>query len=334
MRVLQAVAALLGRVFERLGRVLLSWSGALGASPETWGSGAEDGAPEHWIRYVRQRAPWLVRRHAAQRSTPRISPQPAQLTRPAPTSSRGKPQATRTLLYRTDARGIRPPAQGRLESRQQSAYDQPESTSSSPTADVAPRQTPRSLPGPMTVSVRPDRREVISPKPDRITPTASHPGPVCAPTSGALARPALAQPALEESVRATEAVQARRSDSAFPEPDYWPAGFGDGLVEQRPPLPRDDVPIPFETISALTPKSEPRVSGIPAPPETLRSGIRPRPPSQMHILEDDRWPELPDAGWRGETWAIPSNRSLVREQRRLDRLKAEQAGFSWSEPHS
>lgn len=181
---------------------------------------------------------------------------------------------------------------------------------------------------------RSDSRDVISPKPAWVIPTTTRPGAVREPTPRAPAQSAPAHPAPEKTGRATEAAQSRRSDSAFPEPDYWPDGLWAGPVEQRPSLPRDDVPIPLETLSMLTPKSEPRVSGIPEPPETLRSEIRPRPLSQTQILEDDRWPELPDAGWRGETWAIPSNRSLVREQYRLDRLKAEQAGFSWSEPHS
>jgi hypothetical protein len=54
---------------------------------------------------------------------------------------------------------------------------------------------------------------------------------------------------------------------------------------------------------------------------------------QTDLLEDERkWADLPDTGL-GE-WEVQSTRSLIREQLHLARLLKEQAGSSWSAPHS
>ena len=64
MRVLRTLAALVGRMFGRLARLLLLWSRGPAAGepdPAGWAEGPDNGPPEHWIRYIQQRAPWLVR---------------------------------------------------------------------------------------------------------------------------------------------------------------------------------------------------------------------------------------------------------------------------------
>jgi len=78
---------------------------------------------------------------------------------------------------------------------------------------------------------------------------------------------------------------------------------------------------------------------MPAFPEPVHEGgddgaTRASPRVEPEVPEEDRWPELPNTGWGEDTWQGPSSRSLVREQLRLTRLLAEQAGSSWSAPRS
>ena len=65
MGVLRTLALLLGRAFQHLARMLLSWSREpveTSPDPADRADSPDDGPPEHWLKYVGQRAPWIVRR--------------------------------------------------------------------------------------------------------------------------------------------------------------------------------------------------------------------------------------------------------------------------------
>jgi hypothetical protein len=342
MGVLRTLALLLGRAFQHLARMLLSWSRVPvegSADPTDGADSPDDGPPEHWLKYVGQRAPWIVRR---------IRPVLRAPERPAAVEP-GE-------LGPGSVPAQRPAAAGA------SVY---------PTGDGPPAAAPLPLPVSGTSVLGSGSARAAGPHAPAATPLetwAARPGdPPASPATRAV--PAVPQP-VPMRRRALAAAQATEPDStarrpAAPErviqpgpvrfPDESPgpgpvsrirAARATGEHTSRwPPLEREAPPTRGERAAEKTamtavppvwaaPRAGSRAFPEPVPEDREDGAARASPDGEPDIPEEDRWPELPNTGWGEDTWQGPSSRSLVREQLRLNRLLAEQAGSSWSGPRS
>jgi len=334
MRFLRTLASLLGRMFERLARALLSWSSGPDAGVDwvDWARGRDDGPPEHWLRYLRQRSPWLVRgnrpappRHPVRRSA-----------EPPPRSARA-PEPPRPAAERSQ-RAVSPPGP---------PAEHPEATG--PTAHDRSASGAGTGPIPVSSGVR------------RADPAAG--AKVMAPGAGPkrdCTPPAVTERGEGRRVADADAPEvawvtrgrAAVLDAESPGPSgahrgaprLGAADVGVEWPELPMRAPAEQLEFPGGDSGVTGPRTESPIagmrpvggSGVPKPivegwTETgARASARPGP----EFLEEYRWPELPDTRSRGAEWEVPSSRSLEREQLRLTRLRAEQAGSSWSGPPS
>ena len=317
---------------------MLSWSLRTGHRTEDTASAslADDGPPEHWIRYVRQRAPWLARRHRPPRMVSPLPLEPAPagpvetssvvgpVSRVAPSVPRspamfpvGPPRATaqRPILpddgvgsARVD-RAAPMPAFGSdvpiRPSRAAIEHSQATSGGSSSHRVVAVRQPER---GEGAALSSPSNAPLSSVRP-MVPPTPAQSFPVPSPV--------------------TDNVPAMRDSGwAKLERDLLgqPTGWSEPVSSRRPTVPLPPPAVPFHPSE----RPPPTVAGN---PPAAASDVRVARGNEESV-EPDGWPELPDAEAGGQAWETPAHRHLVREQRRQARLRAEQAGSSWSEPRS
>ncbi len=341
MRVLRTLAALIGRMFDRLARMLLRWSrGPEAGEPDAagWTEASDHGPPEHWIRHIRQRAPWLVRgSRAAPSGVPlrwTASPvrQRGQPVRPAPAPepARAAGEHPRMLLSPPE-RPTAPPEAGdarapHVETRHVEANH----------AAVIPAAT---VSIPVSSPVRPVVRRGGAPVGARVT----------APSTGQ-ARESVSAGAVIEPAEVRQPPGVK-----FPGPA--PLGRGEPAMvhtELPGPVAGRGAPLSLDTEDAAAPwpdlpvRARAENSGAPAPDASASwtaasegrkdSGARAEgqraAPGQTEFQEAHRWPDLPEPRSRGEAWEAPSSRLREREQLRLTRLRAEQAGSSWSGLHS
>lgn len=338
MSFLRSLASLVGRVFQRIARALLTWSrgsGESGGGPaaELW-QAPDDGPPEHWLRYIRQRAPWLVRGRR-----PGLPGVPARATRAA--AEPPEPAPTR-------ASGARPEPPGALRARHRVVLP-------GPAAPPAHAEPPRPEPD-RRLAYEPAGRSVSgspTPQPARAPTLAKVVQPLAAPSREppreehlARARAAVPVRALRaarvnlagESPASPEAVRPPPARGATVPRDEWPQ-LPPGMLtgEGSPEFAAPDSPVAAGRADFIPVASRAfgaRTFPEPAPEGRTAPGAYAPAPGERESPEDERWPELPDMRWRGEAWPVPSSRSLVREQLRLTRLLAEQAGSSWSGPPS
>ena len=324
MRLLRFLAALVGGTLHRLGQVLRSWAGAaIDGGGEDDRSRDENGPPEHWLRYIRERggAPWFL---ASKRSVP---------TRSAPRRAPVLPSRPEAVVTAAAPRSAPVPALASAPSR-------------------APAQTrPVQHPAPLIRPVAPrlETREIDKRSRDdvRVTPlfatsivqsptlerqsSSSKPQPETPPRRFVPVRSIAAPISVEQPARAASATPHSNESLPTPASDPWPSlpppppafRLDAGDAATRPPsVPRDESeaaagdwrPVMFE--SASDDETRPAVE----------------PAAQVEADEAGYWADLPEKGL--EEWQVQSTRSLLREQLHLARLLAEQAGFSWSTPHS
>ena len=339
MRVLRTLAALVGRMFGRLARLLLLWSHGPEAGepdPAGWAEGPDNGPPEHWIRYIQQRAPWLVRgRRPGPPGVPvrrTASPgqqrsQPARPTRapapPGPASER--PLIVQSPLERPtphqEARGARAPHPG------------PHHPEANPAAVIVAA----TVSNPLSSPVRPMMPRVEA--------------PVGATASALLA--GQREPVSRSAV--VEGAAARRSPVVNPRGEVMPVRGAPAIPHAEVPGPiagRRDPGLETEDAGARWPDLPARTRAqnpeapLPVASASLtaagerqtESGARAEAQraarAQTEFQEEHRWPDLPEPRSRGDEWEAPSSRLREREQLRLTRLRAEQAGSSWSGLHS
>jgi len=331
MRVFRTLAFWLGRALARLARALLSWGrrpGEVPVDPGDWAPAPEEGPPEHWLRYIRQRSPWLARG-----------------MRPAPPAYPGRPAGARP--ERRD-----PPSDGRrasplrasgapleegthTEARQQGTGIEPADAafgSAGRPTGAMPAETASAGSRPLVLepklAPRPVRRVAIRPADvlPVVTPPATRPG-----------GPAEARrddgPAVRHGtsrMRALRAVPTAIVEAPRPEWPRLPLEDREGRAR------RGQEAGTAEARAAGLPGAARAAerSAIPAPSPEADEAPRATDAAQREVeaQEGIPWPELPDTGWRGAAWQVPSSRLLEREQLRLTRLRAEQAGSSWSGP--
>jgi len=344
MGVLRTLALLLGRAFQHLARILLSWSRVpVESSAEPGADSPDDGPPEHWLKYVGQRAPWIVRRirpvlrapgrpaavepgELGQGSVP--AQRPAAAGAPAHPVVDGPPAAASLPL----------PVSGTSELRSGSAqaggsHDVPAATplEAWPAQPSDPPASPATGAVPAAPQPVPMRRRALAPaqaaepdntarkpaaparviQPGPVRPPDQTPGPGPAawmPTDRATGEHTLRWPPLEREAPPTRVERAAEKAAMT-----GPAGV--------PPV-------------WAMPRAASRAFPEPVPENREDGTARASSHGEPEIPEEDRWPELPNTGWGEDTWQGPSSRSLVREQLRLTRLLAEQAGSSWSGPRS
>ena len=335
MRLVRSLASLLGRVFQRLAGLLLAWSRGSASEPdlENWSAAPGDGPPEHWLRYVRARAPWLVRgNHAGPSPWPGgasngYPAEEARASQPERTASSNGPmqmsvaasappaaEAHRPYTVRGAKRTGQPPALPAPETRPAAhaavLYQELHPTAPPPSQAVsAPTARHEATPESTTGSGSAERS---STRPTRaVTPNSSIPRYVTPWRS----RPTTPPPRVEHASGA----------------DFWPR-----LLHQDPPEPAPRVSrnAPGAVIQDSE-QEQARSTGEASIPE-LPESSRAIPPEDRPAGEPDaeRWPTLPDMGWREASWEVPSTQSLVREQLHQARLRAEQAGSSWRGPRS
>jgi hypothetical protein len=340
MRFLRTLALLLGRMFDRLASALLSWSRGPDAGPDSvgWAEAREDGPPEHWIRYIRQRAPWLVRGN-----------------RPAPPD----------LPVGRAARPVERPEQA-LESAR--APEPPRPAGGRPRMILSPPESPAARPG--VTEPESHNRAVSAPGtgPVPVPPVVRR-----ADTPAGATVMAPAGGPSRDLIPATVADfgRARRGADSGAPPVARVIYGGPGVLEAGSPVPRGALGAPpsiraagvgvewpelpmrapaekleFSGDNSGIDRTRPEAAiagmwtvGGSAPPKPIAEGRQETAAGAsaqpgLEFLEEDRWPDLPDTRSRGAEWEVPSSRSLEREQHRLTRLRAEQAGSSWSGPHS
>jgi hypothetical protein len=341
MGVLRTLAALVGRMFDRLARVLLRWSrGPEPGEPEPdgWVEAPDNGPPEHWIRHIRQRAPWLlrgsrpaplgvpVRRTASpiqqrrQPVRPVAAPEPP---RPASEHPRMNPSASERPIAHPEAPEARAPHGGIHDAEPSHAAVVAAETASLPVSSpVGPvlRRGRAPVGARVTAPLAAQEREsvsrsgVLEPAEARRSPVVNPPGQVLRVRGG---------PAILHA-ESTGPVAGRRSP---------PNRHTEDAVAPWPELPararaeNPDARLPAASTS-LTAAAEGRTkSGARAEGQRSARG-------HTEFQEEHRWPDLPEPRSRGDEWEVPSSRLREREQLRLTRLRAEQAGSSWSELHS
>lgn len=341
MSVLRTLASLLGRMFDRLARALLSWSRgpAKGAADAAvWAQSPDDGPPEHWLRYIRQRSPWLVR---GNRSAPPTFPARAAAS---PVEHREPPRAS--------ARAPEPPRPAG--GRPRMILPRPE-PSAAPPAAPTPDTNGRSASAPPARAVPksavvwradpPVGAKVIAPLagPKR--------DPIPAPVPELVEGGRLADPVVPEADRVMRGGPAFL-DAESPSPSgarrAHPSLDAEGAGVEWPALPlrglAEKLASSGEDSGSAGARTAPAIDGMrlvggsaslkPGAEGRKETGARSSAQRGPEFQEEDRWPDLPDTRSRGEEWEVPSSRSLEREQLRLTRLRAEQAGSSWSGPPS
>jgi hypothetical protein len=138
--------------------------------------------------------------------------------------------------------------------------------------------------------------------------------------------------------RATDDTTGSNASARAPASDPWPSlpddpRFHVDAEEQparAPSMPHDGTEAPSQAWPAAM------MPDVAAPPPSLPL---PAPltvfmphPTQGEADEAGYWVDLPEKGI--DAWHLQSSRLLLREQVHLARLMAEQAGCSWSAPHS
>ena len=321
MRLLRLLAALVGGALHRLGQALRSWAG-VGTSGEDDRAPDENGPPEHWLRYVRERAPWLVT--GKSRRAPVLQSRPAAVVttaapRPASAAARASAPATAPASGTASAA----PAAARAPGPAETGPVQPPAPVPHPAPTIRTVSQPRLTAGRLRLVAREIEKRssgdapvtpldstsiVTSPMPEQRS-SISKPQPESPPSPlrfapvHSIVAPISAPISSEPPVRAASATP--RSDESWPSlpPPAFRLDAGE-VATHPPPVPRDE------------------------------SEAAPEPPAQVEADDVGSWADLPDKGF--EAWQVQSIQSLLREQRHLARLLAEQegAGSSWSTPHS
>jgi hypothetical protein len=322
MGLLRRLASLLGRMFQRIARALLSWSRGSGER-ELWPEGPDDGPPEHWLRYVRQRAPWLV---GGRRTGSAGEAREAARTAAAPEERRPQPPNPQPPhARRAPPRMVLPgpPAP-------QAGAGPPEQE-----APGSPAEPPRaSAPGP--AAERAARGAVLSKVVLPGTPRETAPverAPSAARWAAAREPAAGAKRGGEPRERREENLPRAFDRSTEPRVE-WPR-LSPAMALDTPAARAQDGEAAGVRSGAGAEGAEPLGErGFPASSPAAGAGPAARAAAPAEPSENARWPELPEMRWRGEAWQVPSSRALVKEQLRLTRLLAEQAGSSWSGPPS
>lgn len=341
MRVLRTLAALVGRMFGRLARMLLRWSRGPEAGepdPAGWAEGPDNGPPEHWIRYIQQRAPWLVRgRRPAPLGVPvRRTASPVQQrsepVRPTRAPEPPQPASERPLIVQSPLE--RPTAHPEAHGAR-AAHLGTHHAEANPAAVIVAA----TVSNPLWSPVRPIVRRLEAPVGARAT----------APLAGQEREPVSRSAVVERAA-------ARRSPVVNPRDEVVLARGGPAIPHAELPGPiavRRDLPghhtedavarWPELPARAQAQNPEARLPVVSASltaagERRTESGARAEGPraarAQTEFPEEHRWPDLPEPRSRGEEWEAPSSRLREREQLRLTRLRAEQAGSSWSGLHS
>ncbi len=338
MALLQRLALAAGRALSRAADWLLARGVEGQPTPAetpvavTQEAGPEGGPPAHWLATVRARAPWLlardrlVMRHAMHRRPPVVPVQPAQTASDGPRHTR-HPTAP---VIDTGATGVGK-ATARLESaipsrpgHQKAAIPTsgPALGKPAPTPPVpAPLKRPSA---PLIRSPEPARRQENAPAAQAM-PTSSHsraPSVVVAvPVDSAYSHQA-PHPTDERlgtsSVRASAAWEgaAARSNAqpARFERESSPASIGKQQERARSEdgrLATSFLPVKW---SRETPEHQRGTNSDSEWDDPANTGS---------------WPALPEWGW--QLWQTNPIQRLLQESVRQDRLRAEQAGSSWSE---
>jgi hypothetical protein len=361
MTLVRRLARIAGLAFSRTAQRLLVWAAEKRdaetlAGPEAPRTDSTDGPPAHWLEAIRARAPWLL---AGQRFSqrgpvlrplvPRASCDPEQT--PAPGRELAPDRRRANVVYKEGDRGNATP---KLEER-------------TPPEPIRPRSpTPRRAPlKPAERSSLPESRDQSHPqsrigKPEK--PAGSRP-----PSPGISAAFPLAEgwgdsapTILQATVPLTAPEQTRSSPPAHqvppagpperrptqsvpaePRRGHAPSVFQDGPSEARPSL------RPHQAESSGRAERNPTESA--RTEERSRPSIRfhpvqwgergreypaqpERPADSANEMVEDPWPQLPEWGW--QQWQMDPIQRQFQEWDRRGRLKAEQAGSSWSGPHS
>jgi len=335
---------------------------------------ADHGPPDHWLRYIRQRAPWLLagnRLRARPRGRPPPSrPEARGETAVGPeTAARsetaagpeivGGPEAATTRPSRTPA-AQRPEREGSPSNERRGGprRDAPRvvfplpprllpseiglaepivlsptraaSTRGEPTAAVvAPQSRADSSGGRHALrSQPPDHDRFAGEAKTVVEPGGSSGGGA----DGSHQRLASARSdASQVRVEPDEVARPSSGSIPAPPPAWWP-GIPPLRVDGNEPQPVQQVAGDEGSVESgirFRPKGE-HATGEMSRQQSARWAGRP----QLEPEERAVWPDLPESGTEEAAWQARSNRALLREQRRLARLRAEQAGSSWSGPRS
>ena len=323
-----------------------------------------DGPPAHWLATVRAKAPWLLAEQryrpravvlrpavpAAPEQTPAPDPGPQQDPRPANVvyKERNARNATPKPGERTPPEPVRlrapspgpSPAQGleRSSPAGSPAEHHPPYRPVQPEKSSRGREFPgwEKAPG----GQRPLGRET--------TPDGQRP-----PSPGAPARPQSSERSREGSRELTlkvpptaPAEQGERPRAAMTSAQLH-GGGNVPRVFQSHPIEARPGPRPHQVPPTGPPQPRPVESA--RPEESRRPTARFHPvlwgergreyPAQSESatdstngLAEDPWPQLPEWGW--QQWQMDPIQRQFRELDRRARLRAEQAGSSWSGPHS
>jgi len=354
VRLLRVLAVRLGDALDRVRRALLSWAGVAADSVRDDTPGVDD-RPGVWLDYIRARAPWLVagKRHLPSRSVPPVvPPRPDASDTRVPDPILPAPAPTATVKEA-------PPDQRRSRrSAIPAVQDSARPAPPRPTVPVPPSthsatQAPPVLPPPPALPVpdtratqpgrviAPPRRSAVSissawesaprrtmsrPELETVTLSSSPSRHVVPDQTTTTARPPESLP--ETAPRAPVA----RPDEARPEERQWPRllewAFPLAHTYERParrPAGEDESESGQQLLDHRRPTAEPSVRGA--------DRTHGAPVARSFECDDvGLWADLPDRGIGA--WQVQSSRSQIQEQLHLARLLAEQAGSSWSAPHS
>jgi hypothetical protein len=353
---LKRLVSIVGVALWRISAGLLRWSSSTAAASapilvdET---DQDDGPPAHWLATVRARAPWLlVGDRASRRSVPRrplvrsvqrgpevnalraegppdevgspvVRPSggPARAASPAPSSGRpGRPSPVSLLQSVPEAPSRQVPSAGPMS---RPAADTPQPTRREPPnpAGFPPVSRGVGISEPRPVLRSPARRAAASePSSGSSGRTGSRVSDGGAPSAAAAPPRLSGQPRERPNRAATDATAPPWRDA----PAAPPATV---VVGHKPPgrdASRGAAPIAAQTRTLwLLPPTWPA-------PEHAEPARVPAPADHVSTPDDDRWPGLPDTEW--ELWQTSEIESPLPGSRRADRLRAEQAGSSWSVP--
>jgi len=313
MRWLRALLVRLGRWLERLGKFLVAWAKpAPELNPESgWIEDPADGPPEHWLRYLRERSPWLVRPGLRGHRSRAVGAASVAARRAAPVMNQGPvaPGHTPDALSRAERPNPQPPRPLRLDP----------APSVTPPAAATPPPSPRTAAPLVAAPSAPPRSQVAVVRP---APTTA---PVAERTGAT--PPSAARWIRFKGPRATARLEPDKAqpDATEPVSPAQPLGWPSAPPHAAPPAHR------------ARPDSGAGAMGLPsvAAAGSEQDGeplgeTGGRQPSDA----EPEWPELPDIPWSEDAWSVPSRQALMKEQDRLTRLRAEQAGSSWSGPLS
>ncbi len=347
LRQLSRVAGLaLGRTAERL----LRWAGER-RGEETWAEGDAppadslgDGPPAHWLATVRAKAPWLLARQPSSHRIVVLRPAvPVALSGPEQTPSEGRrtrvdSNAVNVVYKEGDARNATPNREVRTPSERvrlrapppRLALDQGLKRSTGAGSEVDRRPEYRAAPagekspgerlpnsGPSArLPVLDSSRELdlsVSPVIVPLTAPAASNEPPRAVTT----RPQPPAAGLTPRAFQSGSSQARPS---HPRPRQ--------AVTTGPPHQRPAAPAMAEGTTRPATRFQPVLWGEREP----QHPVQPVSPAGDSESAEDPWPQLPEWGW--QQWQMDPIQRQFREWDRRARLKAEQAGSSWSGPHS